>query len=354
MSYSDYSEESDEEYAELTMSGWGTQTNSNGTTEVTVSVQGWESLIDPSVQVKGNGVGSGQLHRKGKNFNPVDEQLILDRRLGKPLPKGGLNGATKKKKKGKSNSGYAPPSSNHHPRFTAPAKTTPAKTAPPPSHNRGRPPIAPGASPWATSSLVETPFWEKPNGSSASKYASQPSSQPNAYAQPTSYSPSASQPVSRAQHSQPPSSQSAYSSQNSQGSRPLQGSAASKYADPQPAYTPPPSWTPPPQQPQWDPSHSSSNLSKWASPSQPNYYPPQPPQFQAPQTFSPANNTLCIKFSIALAPGVTAELPVYANDNPTDVVNGFERKHQLVMSADAKAKFAERVALLLHQHQPRV
>lgn len=111
MAYSEYSDysESEDEYAPLQMSAWGTQkVTEEGKTEVNVSMDDWASLIDPSVKLKSNGIGTGQLHRQGKNFKPVDEQLILDRRLGKPLPKGGLNGG-KKKKKSKSGQPSPPP-----------------------------------------------------------------------------------------------------------------------------------------------------------------------------------------------------------------------------------------------------
>lgn len=355
-SYSDYSDESDDEYAPLQISGWGTQQTQEGTTEVTVSMEGWSSLVDPTVKMKAGGIGSGQLHRKGKNFKPVDEQLILDRRLGKPLPKGGLNGEAKKKKK-KKGKGGAPPQSKMPPPPPKPSKTMP------PTFNRNRPPIKPGASAWSSNALVETPFWEKPNGSAASKWAdpvpaATPASAPPV-TQPSSWSQQQQQ-----QRSQPP--------QQQQWAQPPQQPQQQQWAQPQPQQQ----WAQPqPQQQQW--SHPQpqqqqpqsmwaqpqqqqpyqqapgwphqpllgTNASKYATPSaqtQSFAHPPQPAISQKPDIPK-------LTFKIELAPGVTANLPVYANDNPVDVVNEFEKKHHLVMSDAAKAKFAERVAMLLSQ-----
>ncbi|ORE06465.1 hypothetical protein BCV72DRAFT_123554 [Rhizopus microsporus var. microsporus] len=336
--YSDYSEtESDEEYAPLQIAGWGTQKiNKEGTTEVSVSMDGWASLIDPTVQVKSNGIGTGQLHRQGKNFKPVDEQLILDRRLGKPLPKGGLNGEKKKKKKKKSKSGQPlPPPPQQQQQSRAPK---PLKIAP----NRGRPPIQPGSSAWATGKLVETPFWEQPNGTSASKYAT-PSAQP---------------PQQQTWGQQPPQQQ--QPSQQTWGQQPSQQQTWGQRL---------PSQQPPQHQQlaqtlgQQPPQHQSQQqqqqplgtmASKYATPAPAQ--PPTPAQHcqyqQQQQLFMPADpvKTPCLTFKIELAPGVTANLPVYANDNPLDVVNQFEKNHQLVMTEAAKNRFAERVAMLLSQY----
>ncbi|KAG1178692.1 hypothetical protein G6F70_001600 [Rhizopus microsporus] len=315
MSYSEYSDysgtESDEEYAPLQIAGWGTQKiNKEGTTEVSVSMDGWASLIDPTVQIKSNGIGTGQLHRQGRNFKPIDEQLILDQRLGKPLPKGGLNGEKKKKKKKKSKSGQSPPPPQQQQQQSRAPK--PLKFAP----NRGRPPIQPGSSAWATDKLVETPFWEQPNGTSASKYAT-PSVQPPQQQPPPQQPPQ--QPPQRQLGQQPPQQQWGQQSQHQSQQQPL-GTMASKYATPVPA------------QP--------------STPAQTCQYQ------QQQQLFMPADpvKTPCLTFKIELAPGVTANLPVYANDNPLDVVNQFEKNHQLVMTEAAKSRFAERVAMLLSQY----
>ncbi|KAL0079924.1 hypothetical protein F4703DRAFT_1174332 [Phycomyces blakesleeanus] len=43
----------------------------------------WNALIDPDSVKTSRGIGSGNLHRKGPNFIPVDEQVIISQRLKK-------------------------------------------------------------------------------------------------------------------------------------------------------------------------------------------------------------------------------------------------------------------------------
>ncbi|CAO3703012.1 unnamed protein product [Rhizopus stolonifer] len=298
MSSSDYeySDESDDEYGEITMAGWGAQTNANGTTEVN------------------------------------------------PLPKGGLNGGKKKKKKKGRGGPPPPPPRMTAPRMTAPRMTAPRMTAPsravPPVINRGRPPIQPGASAWATGSLVETPFWEQPNGSAASKYADpaprqqptwsqQQAAQPPA--QPPAQQPTWSQPQPQQQQRQPTWDQ---QPQPQQQQRQQQQHTWSQQS---------------PQQQQQ--ALLGTSASKYATPAQDQSFtqPPPPPQPQPQQSFAVNTDKPSVIFNIQLAPGVTAALPVFANDNPIDVVNGFERKHQLVMSKEAKELFAQKVVLMLQQ-----
>ncbi|KAJ2959664.1 hypothetical protein NQZ79_g4902 [Umbelopsis isabellina] len=84
----------DEEWDAPITASWGvpaaaaraapeTQDQSNGT----VDVKGWHQIADPNAKIRADGVGAGNLHRKGKNFQPVDEQQILNQRLGKAIPK---------------------------------------------------------------------------------------------------------------------------------------------------------------------------------------------------------------------------------------------------------------------------
>ncbi|KAG2181036.1 hypothetical protein INT43_008618 [Umbelopsis isabellina] len=56
-------------------------------TSETADVNGWHQIADPNAKIRADGVGAGNLHRKGKNFQPVDEQHILNQRLGKAIPK---------------------------------------------------------------------------------------------------------------------------------------------------------------------------------------------------------------------------------------------------------------------------
>ncbi|CEP11482.1 hypothetical protein [Parasitella parasitica] len=170
----------DEEYTDdddlpPVAAAWGTQTiEKDGTTNVSLTVSGWQSLIDPSVKTKAGGIGSGQLHRAGTNFKPIDEQDIIDRRLGKPV-KGGLGGGKKKKKLKKK------PTANGAVNMPPAQKTRPLSTSlipPSSSANRGREAITSG--PWGSGSLSSTPFWQQSansasSGIMASRYASLPS-----------------------------------------------------------------------------------------------------------------------------------------------------------------------------------
>jgi hypothetical protein len=83
-------EEEDEEWNAPITASWGVpsteqdeETSNGGSTDVA----GWHQLTDPNAKLRADGVGAGNLHRQGKNFKPVDEQMILNQRLGKPLPK---------------------------------------------------------------------------------------------------------------------------------------------------------------------------------------------------------------------------------------------------------------------------
>lgn len=312
--YSDEDEEySDDEYAPIEASSWGNQTiTPEGTTNVEVSLSGWQSLVDPNIKVKAGGVGSGQLHRRGGNFIPVDEQSIIDRRLGKPVPKAP---GSKKKRGGKPKSRGAirPPPTR---------RPIPSSMVPPSSsHYRGREVIATG--PWASSELSSQPFWEQPasasSGTNASKWAS-------------------SAPAAAA----PPPRRPAYA------------------APPAPAPAPPTKATlPPPVQARtttFTPTASGSAASKWATPSTvaappQTYHQPAPPQQHQPPIIYHRLDTPCLNFNIELTPGVNATLSVYENDNPIEVVDQFEKKHHLTMSESAKEKFAQRVAMLLSQYK---
>ncbi|KAI9493434.1 hypothetical protein BDB00DRAFT_872323 [Zychaea mexicana] len=76
----------DDDYAPIVASSWGDQKkptdNSNdGNNAKQDKVNDWASLIDPNAKLGNNGVGSGDLHRRGPNYRPVDETLILRQRL---------------------------------------------------------------------------------------------------------------------------------------------------------------------------------------------------------------------------------------------------------------------------------
>jgi hypothetical protein len=327
--YSDEDEDySDDEYAPIEATSWGNQTiTPEGTTNVEVSLSGWQSLIDPNIKVKAGGIGSGQLHRKGGNFIPVDEQSIIDRRLGKPVPKA-LGSKKKRGGKPKPKSAALPP---RPPRRPVPSSMVPPSS----SHYRGREVIASG--PWASAELSSKPFWEQPSsaasGTNASKWAT---ASPAAAALPLP-------PQRPAFVSAPPSAP---------ASRPAPPSARAPPPQPQPvrAAAAPAAFT--------QTAHGSA-ASKWATadalaaPPPPQQYRQPPPQHQPtpPPTFYHRLDTPCLNFNIELTPGINATLAVYENDDPMEVVDQFEKKHHLTMSEIAKERFSQKVALLLSHYK---
>lgn len=219
-------EYTDDEYEPIEATAWGSQSIAeDGSTNVSLSISGWQSLIDPNIKTKAGGIGSGQLHRRGANYQPVDEQAIIDRRLGKPIPKGGLGGSKKKKpKKPKAAGGAFPP----HPRRPVPNSLAPPSS----SAYRGREAITSG--PWGSAQLSSTPFWESAankagNGSLASKYATPPAAAAvaAAAARPQAARPQAAPAPAPAVAPSRPIAQPV-----STFNRTNRGSAASKYATP--------------------------------------------------------------------------------------------------------------------------
>ncbi|CAO3642803.1 unnamed protein product [Mucor hiemalis] len=347
MSYNDYSDEeySDDEYAPLELSSWGAQavTTESGQTQVTVSMDGWQSLIDPSVKLKAGGVGSGQLHRKGGNFKPLDEAYIIQQRLGKPIPKA-VSGGGKKKRGGKSKGGPPPPS---------------RKPLVPPSSSayrgnivpRGRPISAPGNNVWGAAELASTPFWEQSSASAtsgtyASKYATSAPAPPPAQRQPQQ------QPQQQRQAPPPSQDHSWGALEEHAPAKPLvqtpapssfthsnTGSAASKYATSSPSPAP---VQQPPQQQQYQ-------------------QPAPPPQQQQQQQFAaPSTPTIYHKLeqpvltiNIEISQGITAKMLVYEKDEPFDAVEQFEKNHHLTMDITAKQRFAQQVQLLLEEYKSR-
>ncbi|KAK4516065.1 chromatin structure-remodeling complex subunit RSC7 [Mucor velutinosus] len=141
----DYQTESDSEYEDIEITGWGDNVKKEAT---------WNTLIDPSVKVKAGGIGSGDLHRRGGNFKPLSEAAILAQRLSKGIPSKKSSKPKKSKKK----------SSVHVPPKPAPVlgrvnrpyvpKVKPSVPA--------RAPIKDlSASTWGSAPLSDTPFWEK-------------------------------------------------------------------------------------------------------------------------------------------------------------------------------------------------
>jgi hypothetical protein len=69
--------DSDDEYGPL-QATWGSQAPA-----AAAESAGWDSLKDPNAKLTEKGLGTGQLHRKGKNFKPIDEEVIISQRLQK-------------------------------------------------------------------------------------------------------------------------------------------------------------------------------------------------------------------------------------------------------------------------------
>ncbi|CAG8548034.1 3770_t:CDS:1 [Acaulospora colombiana] len=55
---------------------------------VALKISAWHTLADKNAKERPDGVGSGQLHRKGKNYKPVDEKTVLEiQQRGKTIKK---------------------------------------------------------------------------------------------------------------------------------------------------------------------------------------------------------------------------------------------------------------------------
>ena len=346
-------EDSEEEDLPLQISSWGTQkVNDSGTTEVNLTMEGWKSLIDPNAKIGPNGIGTGNLHRRGANFKPVDEENILNHRLKKGPIQPKAPGAKKKKKKAPTPKPTPPPSARGRGGYGG------RVPRPPPSTTRP-PPSGMSATGWGAGKLAETPFWEQParaqqpppqqqpsnnwqapssgaaaskyaTGAAASKYAPQPTpptstgSAASRYATPTGSSASKYATPTTPQLSQPPSA----SSSTTSFSSPATGAAASKYA-------------------------TGAAASKYATGAAASKYAPQPPQQQQqappptippPPPPAPLERKPILTFNIELVPGVSAPLNVYESSDPRDVVDTFEREHHLTMTPEAKQAFATHVA----------
>lgn len=170
--------DSDDEYGPITAT-WGLQTpSSTSTTNESNATEtaGWDSLLDPNIKAGPNDLGSGNLHRRGTNFKPIDEKLILAKRLNIQIPKQkmleairqtekslGLPEDKSARKGGKTNNKKKKPKAD-----SSPAKfsrrnngTLPRKSVEPvPSTIRPPPPGSTNTN-WLQSDLVDTPFWEE-------------------------------------------------------------------------------------------------------------------------------------------------------------------------------------------------
>ncbi|CDH50978.1 predicted protein [Lichtheimia corymbifera JMRC:FSU:9682] len=94
---SDYSSDnSDDEYGPI-VGAWGDQKGSNEAEDDAV-LSGWHSLADPNAKIGPKGLGSGGLHRQGKNYKPIEEEAILQQRKKIQVP--GKKGTKKRSSRG--------------------------------------------------------------------------------------------------------------------------------------------------------------------------------------------------------------------------------------------------------------
>lgn len=153
--------DSEEEYGPIDTS-WGSQKQA-------IKEPGWDSLVDPNIKAGPNNLGAGNLHRRGKNFKPISEDLILAQRLNKPVGKKKMQEAIRETEvnlglpKGERN---RKKSLDNAPRKFSQRSTPTSKfksNVQVPSTTRI--PIAStesgSGSNWLQSSLVDVPFWGK-------------------------------------------------------------------------------------------------------------------------------------------------------------------------------------------------
>lgn len=148
-----YSDDDEDDEIELPITSWGSQTpkqNDSKEESTQGQVSDWKSLIDPDAKIT-SGLGSGNLHRQGRNYKPVDEDYILAQRKKQPLPKKPSKPKAEKKKVRFDTT--SSPSTT--PKRDAPTRASRKDPTPPPSSIR-----SPQKSVWGSANLVEEPFWE--------------------------------------------------------------------------------------------------------------------------------------------------------------------------------------------------
>lgn len=302
-----YSDEEDNEYGDLQMSSWGSQQPQ--TTTFDVPINDWHKLMDPTVKVKAGALGSGGLHRQGKNYKPVDEQEILAQRLkGTPLSSG-----SKKKKKSKKKNGNGPSSGKPTPSLTPkiPKKKKKNSSNRPPSSSAVRSRIPLSESIWGKSELTSKPFWET-TGSGASKYATRPTS------------------TSNNNNNQPPSSSKPQQQPRSSSQLQQQQQQPQQQPEPQPSLSKP---------------FLGSSASRYANPTNITPKAPVPQQSQLSSLIPPSETLL--KLNIEITPGITAVLDIYETDDYRKLVKDFGAKHNLIISEQAEIAFAEKIKVMV-------
>ncbi|KAI8367045.1 hypothetical protein BD560DRAFT_447735 [Blakeslea trispora] len=160
--------DSEEEYRPLAAT-WGDQAP-------TTAQQDWNSLLDPTIKAGPNNLGNGNLHRKGKNYKPIDEEYILAHRKNIQVPKKEMKEAIRKteealglpESKRTTNTKKKPGNSRKN--STVPHASQPSqKTALSPKRSKPlelmtirSPPLNDEVGlKWSQAALVDTPFWEQ-------------------------------------------------------------------------------------------------------------------------------------------------------------------------------------------------
>ncbi|CAG8631128.1 1595_t:CDS:1, partial [Dentiscutata heterogama] len=87
------------------------------TDSITLKINAWHSIADPNAVERDDGIGTGQLHRRGRNYKPVDEATVL------AIQQKGKSSAKKPKKQFEDNSTFS--SSNTKPIQKSLSRTKP-------------------------------------------------------------------------------------------------------------------------------------------------------------------------------------------------------------------------------------
>ncbi|KAI8994798.1 hypothetical protein BDB01DRAFT_831744 [Pilobolus umbonatus] len=163
--------DSEDEYGPLA-TAWGSQlekkADSTPSSELSEDVEGkpsWNSLLDPTIKLGDNGIGSGNLHRRGKNFKPVDEKVILDQRLKVNSKKSKVKDADEPRHSYKSTQPHKSLdkrkktfTEGHHN-----VRSTTTSTKQPVMSTLRAPPAPSSDNMWSKQTLATTPFWMDKN-----------------------------------------------------------------------------------------------------------------------------------------------------------------------------------------------
>ena len=363
--YTDSEEESEDDIP-LAMSSWGEQTTTKeGTTEYNVSAEGWAALIDPNFKVGPGGVGSGNLHRRGGNYKPVDEEHILNHRLKKGGPMPGTGKKKKRSRGGKSKSASSTPPSSRGGRGRGrggfPSSSSSSSRSPISAPSRyGREPLSNNA--WGAQQLTDKPFWEQPasaaapstdygSGASTSKYAPAGGAAASRYAPQQPQPPPPPQQQQWGQYQEQPQQQQQWNAQQNAGSstsryatESTQGSSTSRYATAD-AGSGASKWA------------SGSSASKYATPvstgsSADSIYASEEAKKSTPaqqQNAPLSNSENILSINISFMPGVYATLnvPNQTHIDYNKLVEDFVSHHRLQMVDEAKHSFTANVQKLV-------